>query len=524
MSDHASFTVQDHHLPGNGLRLRPLGIDTQQEFVVYMRRDCDVCRAEGFEALTRVEVSAGARRVIATLNVVDAGLLGHGEIGLSHSAWRALGAAEGDPCRVGHAPTLDSLSALRAKIYGHRLDETALNAIIGDVAAGRYSDTHIAAFLSACAGGRMDLDETVHLTRAMVDAGERIDWGRAIVADKHCVGGLPGNRTTPIVVAIVAAAGVTMPKTSSRAITSPAGTADVMETLTRVDLDVATMRRVVEREGGCLAWGGALTLSPADDVLIRVERPLDIDSDAQLAASVLSKKIAAGATHALIDIPVGPTAKVRSEHDAQLLQALMERVAAAHGLHLRVLRTRGSQPVGRGVGPALEAHDVLAVLRGAAQAPLDLRMRALVLAGELLEFCGHSRPGTGPSEAQRQLDSGAAWAKFQAICEAQGGLREPGVAALRQVVPAAHDGYVHGIDCRRLARVAKFAGAPSAPTAGLELHVGLGDRVQRGQPLFTLHTEAPGVLGYALRYLDSHPFVTLADQPTARPAAESPAA
>ncbi|MDP1692169.1 MAG: thymidine phosphorylase family protein [Burkholderiaceae bacterium] len=496
----------------SGLRLRPLGIDTQQEHVIYMRRDCHVCRAEGFEAQTRVEVGLRERCIVATLNVVDSDLLAPGEASLSIRAWRALGAATGDAITVAHAPTLDSLSAMRSKIYGHRLDAEALDAIVGDVAAGRYADMHIAAFLAACAGGRMDLQETIDLTRSMVNVGDRIDWGRSPIADKHCVGGLPGNRTTPIVVAIAAAAGLTCPKTSSRAITSPAGTADVMETLTRVDLDLAAMRRVVEREGGCLVWGGALTLSPADDVLIRVERPLDLDSDAQLVASVLSKKIAAGATHALIDIPVGPTAKVRTEEDAHRLQVLLELVAAAQGLQLRVVRTRGTQPVGRGVGPALEAHDVLAVLRGAATAPVDLRMRALALAGELLEFCGHSLPGTGESAAWRLLDSGAAWAKFQAICEAQGGLREPGIAPLREPVTAERSGHVSGIDNRRLSRAAKLAGAPGAPTAGLVLHVQLGDRVERGMPLFTLHAEAPGELAYARGYLNTHPAITLADE------------
>ena len=495
----------------NGLRLRVLGIDTQQEYVIYMRRDCHVCRAEGFQARTRVEVTLGGQCIIATLNVVDSELLQPGEVGLSTSAWQALGAAPGDAVAMAHAPALDSLSAMRSKIYGHRLDASALGAIVGDVAAGRYSDLHIAAFLSACAGGRMDLQETIDLTGAMVEVGDRIDWGNTPIADKHCVGGLPGNRTTPIVVAIVAAAGLTMPKTSSRAITSPAGTADVMETLTRVDLDLPAMRRVVEREGGCLVWGGALTLSPADDVLIRVERPLDLDSDAQLVASVLSKKIAAGATHALIDIPVGATAKVRSAEDAHRLQVLLEQVAAAHGLHLRVVRTNGAQPVGRGVGPALEAHDVLAVLRGAAAAPVDLRMRALALAGELLEFCGHSIPGTGKSEAWRLLDSGAAWAKFQAICDAQGGLRQPGVAKLQEPVVAWRTGHVSGIDSRQLARAAKLAGAPGAATAGLVLHVGLGDPVQLGMPLFTLHAEAPGELAYAKNYLSTHPVFTLAE-------------
>jgi thymidine phosphorylase len=496
----------------SSLRLRLLGIDTQQEHVIYMHRDCHVCRAEGFEAQTRLTVGLAARNIIATLNVVDTDLLAPDEASLSTRAWQALGATAGDSIAVTHAPTLDSLSAMRSKIYGHRLDGQALDAIVGDVAAGRYADMHIAAFLAACAGGRMDLQETIDLTRSNVNAGDRIDWGRSPIADKHCVGGLPGNRTTPIVVAIAAAAGLTMPKTSSHAITSPAGTADVMETMTRVDLDLAAMRRVVEREGGCVVWGGALTLSPADDILIRVERPLDLDSDAQLVASVLSKKIAAGATHALIDIPVGPTAKVRTEDDAQRLQALLEQVAAAHGLQLRVVRTRGAQPVGRGVGPALEAHDVLAVLRGAAAAPLDLRMRALGLAGELLEFCGHSIPGNGHSEAWRLLDSGAAWAKFRAICEAQGGLREPGVAPLREPVAAERTGYVSGIDSRRLSRVAKLAGAPAAPTAGLLLHVQLGDRVERGMPLFTLHAEAPGELAYARSYHDTHPAITLIDE------------
>lgn len=494
------------------LRLRVLGIDTLQEHVIYMHRDCHVCRAEGLKALTRVEVWLGERHILATLNVVDSGLLTVDEASLSVSAWRALGALPGDAVSVRHEPTLDSFGAMRAKIYGHRLDAPALDAIIHDIAAGHYSDLHIAAFLSACAGGRMDLQETIDLTRAMVNAGERIDWGRTPIADKHCVGGLPGNRTTPVVVAIVAAAGLTMPKTSSRAITSPAGTADVMETLTQVCLDVPAMRRVVEREGACLVWGGALTLSPADDLLIQVERPLDIDSDAQLVASVLSKKIAAGATHVLIDMPLGPSAKVRSEHDANRLQHLLEQVAAAQGLQLQVLRTPGNEPVGRGIGPALEAHDVVAVLRGSAGAPADLRQRALTLAGALLEFCGHWAPGSGEAAARHLLDSGAAWIKFQAICEAQGGQREPGIAPLRVPVPAAHSGRVRGIDNRLLARAAKLAGAPGAPAAGISLHVRLGDTVERGTPLFTLHAEAPGELAYAQQYLATHTVMTISGE------------
>jgi thymidine phosphorylase len=330
-------------------------------------------------------------------------------------------------------------------------------------------------------------------------------WAVSPVMDKHCVGGLPGNRTTLIVVPIVAACGVVMPKTSSRAITSPAGTADTMETLAPVDLDLAAIRRVVEKEGACIAWGSSARLSPADDVLIRVERPLDLDSEAQLVASVLSKKLAVGAERVLVDIPVGPSAKVRSRAAADSLALSLTSVGEALGLAVRVVQTDGRQPVGRGIGPALEAMDVLAVLERHADAPADLRERALMLAGAVLELAGRAPEGAGLAMAARTLDSGAALAKLDAIRAAQGGLRVPRLAAHRHPVLAPRGGRVGDIDNRRLARAAKLAGAPQDAAAGALVHVRLGDAVEAGQPLFTIHAETPGELDYALAYLSSQP-------------------
>jgi thymidine phosphorylase len=486
------------------LRVRRLGIDTYQEVVIYLRADCEICRSEGFETEARVEVRCGARVITATLNVVTTDLLASGEAGLSEAAWARLGAREGDEVELAHAVPLDSLGLVRAKVYGHRLDDAAMRLIMTDVVAGRYSDVQLASFITACAAARLSRDEMIALTRAMVDGGGRLQWKTRPVVDKHGIGGLPGNRTTLLIVPIVAAFGLTMPKTSSRAITSPAGTADTMETLAPVALGDDALRRVVEREGGCIAWGGALQLSPADDIIIRVERPLDLDAQGQLVASVLSKKAAAGSTHVLIDLPVGPAAKVRSAEAAELLGADLVEVGRAVGLEVRVILTDGLQPVGRGIGPALEARDVLAVLRGAPEAPADLRDRALLLAGHVLEFASSVVPGTGHALASAILGDGRAWRKFQAICEAQGGMREPPRAAHRQPVTAGQDGVVTAIDNRRLARVAKLAGAPRDAAAGLDLHVRVGTHVERGEPLFTLHAAAPGELAYALAYVRAH--------------------
>ena len=482
------------------LRLRRLGIDTYQEPVLYMHRDCPVCRSEGFEAQSRVELRLDGHTIVATLNVVSGDFLSPDEAGLSEAAWSLLGARPGAEVSLRHPAPLESLGHVRAKVYGKRLGQAAIDAVIEDVAAGRYSDLQLAAFVTACAGDHLDMDETIALTRAMVNVGERMHWGEGLVMDKHCVGGLPGNRTTMVIVPIVAACGLRMPKTSSRAITSPAGTADTMETLAPVDLDVAQIRRVVERTGGCIAWGGSVRLSPADDILIRVERPLDLDSQGQLVASILSKKASAGATHVLIDIPVGLTAKVRSAQAADQLSRKLEQVGHALGLHMRVVQTDGVAPVGRGIGPALEARDVLAVLRREGSAPSDLAQRSLQLAGHILEFGGAVPANGGFALATAVLEDGRAWKKFQEICEAQGGLRDPPVAPFRQPVPSPRTGTVIAIDNRRLARIAKLAGAPTSACAGIDMSVQLGTVVERGQPLFTLHAASPGELAYALEY------------------------
>jgi len=486
------------------LVLKNLGIETYKESIIYLRADSHMLLSEGFEAKTCVKVSLGKKSIIATINIITSNLLKVGEASLSQYAQELLHALEGEKIIVTHARPVESLSFVRSKIYGNELSSEEIEAIIFDIVSGYYSDIQISAFLTACVGKNLNLKEILNLTKAMIKNGERLSWDEKIIVDKHCIGGLPGNRTTPIIVSIVAAFGLIMPKTSSRAITSPAGTADSMEVLTNVEFNISQIKEIIAKENACIVWGGAVSLSPADDIIIRIERALDLDSEGQMVASILSKKIAAGSNHVIIEIPIGKTAKVRDDEMADILKNYLEKIGKNLGIKVKVLLTDGSQPVGRGIGPALEARDFIAVLKNAENAPQDLRNRALTLAGEVLEFSPKVKRGSGKIIATEILNSGKAWQKFQAICAAQGGMKEIAQAKYIHQCLALNDGVVLEIDNRRISMLAKLAGAPLDKTAGVDLFVKVRKEVKKDEPIFAIHTNSSETLEYALSYFQDN--------------------
>lgn len=486
------------------LKLKQVAIDTHLENVVYLNRDCLIYRIEGFQALSKIEVISDGHRITATLNVVDDPyIVGQDEIGLSEDAFRRFGVAAGAMACVRHAEKPASISALFRKINGERLDKDDYHAIVRDISGGHYSKIELTAFLIATSNGELDRDEIYYLTDAMVASGRRLQWHEQMVVDKHCIGGIPGNRTSMLVVPIVAAHGLLCPKTSSRAITSPSGTADTMEVLANVNLEQDAIATIVREQRACLAWGGTADLSPADDVMISVERPLSLDSTTQMIASILSKKVAAGSTHLLLDIPIGPSAKVKTVPDAQRLRKLFEYVASRMNLTLEVIITDGRQPIGNGIGPKLEARDVMRVLQNDTRAPEDLRHKSLHLAGRMIEFDPDVRGGDGYAIARDILESGRALAKMKAIIHAQGAKPfdpdhfMPG--KLSHEIVAERDGMIVAIDNLRIAQVARLAGAPKVANAGVDIHRKLGDLVKQGDALYTIYAEFPSDLLFAMQ-------------------------
>ncbi|MDT3687373.1 MAG: thymidine phosphorylase family protein [Pseudorhodoplanes sp.] len=470
------------------LKIRRINLDTGRENVAVISRRSKALRPEVFRGFSRVEVRRDSKVLLATLLITDDdALVGPDEIGLSDPAFRRFGCPAGGFASVTPSAPPASMDSVRAKIQGRTLTGGEIAGIVSDLTHYRYSDMEIAAFLFAFASFTTS-DELLALTQVMAKTGTELRWDTPIVVDKHCIGGIPGNRTSMVVVPIVAAHGLMIPKTSSRAITSPAGTADTMEVLARVDLGVDEMKEVVGACNGCLVWGGHVNLAPADDILISVERPLSLDTREQMVASIISKKLAAGSTHLLLDVPVGPTAKVANATEAMRLRKLFEFVGDRFGISIEVVTTDGRQPIGSGIGPVLEAQDVMAVLSNDPAAPPDLREKSLRLAAHLLEYDPKLRGGAGYTRARDLLASGAALKQMQKIIDAQGpSVCRTDLGTLTIDVPAPADGIVMSIDCLRLNRIARTAGAPIDKGAGIRIFKKIGDRVEQGEPLYRIH-------------------------------------
>jgi AMP phosphorylase len=371
------------------------------------------------------------------------------------------------------------------------------------------NDIELGAYVSAIYANDLSMSETRSLTEHMTAVGDTLRWNDGVVADKHSIGGVAGNRVTPVVVPLVAAAGAKIPKTSSRAITSPAGTADTLEVFCDVEFTKKRIKEIVEETNGCMVWGGSVNLSPVDDRIIRAENPLSIDPEGQVIASVLSKKKSAGSTHLVLDIPYGEGAKVQDLSDAREMARDFKRVSDHLGIQTECTITRGSSPVGRGIGPVLEARDVLGVLEG--EGPEDLRVKSLRLAEILLEICGVE------ASPERLLDSGSALEKFREIVEAQNG--DPDVTQ-EDLVPGKHSfdfeadrsGYVTHIDNELVSGVARRAGAPHDKDAGIYLKAEVGDDVSSGDVLFTVHADKREKLEEAREYSDTRHPVRVGDR------------
>jgi thymidine phosphorylase len=451
------------------------------------------------EAVTAALPTAGARRPDPVPPELGANELGANELGLPAGLMRRLNVSDGDVLHALPVGEATSRDAFIRKLRGGVLDAAGFEAVFQDAVDGRYTESELTAFLVATTRD-LGVAETLALARARTRLAKPIVWDEAMVVDKHSMGGVPGSRITLIVVPIVAAFGLAMPKASSRAITSAAGTADAMEVLANVTLDAEDVRRCVAQARACIAWNGRINHNVIDDVMNRITRPMGLDTAAWSVASILSKKVTSGVTHLMIDVPYGPHTKLADAAQAQALCDRFEQVGAGLGLYVHALATDGTRPIGRGIGPALEVRDVRQVLAGDLAAPQDLRAKALRFAARILAW--DMRVGSvdeGLRVAHELLDSGAAQAALERIVQAQGARAVP-VALANHVaeVCTPQGGTITGIDGWIIGGLARDAGAPGDPGAGIDLLCGVGQVVPPGAPLYRVHATSPEALARVL--------------------------
>ncbi len=458
--------------------------------------------AKKMDVFVEDRVSISKRKKVHAIVDIFSREVAPNEIGISYELGKLLQLKTGTKVDVSASGMSESSFLIKKKISGDHLSQKEFDLIIWDIVHDNLTESEIAFFTAAEKLNKMDFEEIVFLTNAMVKTGTKLKFKGRYVADKHCIGGIAGNRTTPIVVAICASIGITLPKTSSRAITSASGTADVIETISSVELSLGKITSVVNKNGACLAWGGSLGLAPSDDKIIQVERLLNLDIEPQLLASIMSKKIAAGANYLLIDIPYGKSAKVENIFRARSLGNKFYKMAKNFKIKMKVVYTDGSQPVGNGFGPVLEMQDVLSVFQN--KGPQDLRDKSLHLARELIELCGIK---DAKRKAENALSTGNAYRKFIEIINAQNGkkdfekrVKDLKLAKFKKIILSKKSGKITEISNKGINTLCRILGTPESISSGVYLHRHLS-KIKKGMPILTLYSESQTKIKDAIKFL-----------------------
>lgn len=462
----------------------------------------------GVRILDRILIKKDSKEIITIVDTIG-NLVKENEIAVSSEIKEILNLKSGNKVEISLAPPPKSMGSIKEKLMGKTLSKSQINEIIKDILNNSLSEPEIAMFISATYKNGMNIKETIYLIEAFLIKGHTLKFSDKFVADKHSIGGIPNNRTTPIVVSICAAAGLIFPKSSSRAITSAAGTADVIETLAKVDFSANEIKSIVKKTNACLVWGGAIGIVPADEKIIKIEKQLVIDSEPLLLASIMSKKLSVGSNYILIDIPYGENAKVNLTKALELKKKF-EKIGKYFKKNLKVVLTKGNEPIGNGIGPVLEMNDVLKILDPSQNGPRDLEKKSVFLAGKLLEMTKKAKKGAGIKKAEEILMTGKAYEKFKQIISAQGGkIKKLIPGKFKHDVLSNKNGKVLEINNKTINLLARIAGCPADKFSGIYLYVHKNDKVKKNEKILTIYSESDSRLNEAVRFYFKNKIITI---------------
>ncbi len=396
-----------------------------------------------------------------------------------------------------------AIDIIEKKRDGLELTAEEIDFFIQGYTRGDIPDYQAAAWLMAVYLRGMSERETCDLTLAMARSGEMLDLNDVapIVADKHSSGGI-GDKVTLVVAPIVAACGVPVGKMTGRGLGFTGGTVDKLESIPgfRTDLSPQEFKAQLARIG-IVITGQSENLAPADRKLYALRDVTGTVSSLPLiVSSIMSKKLAGGATVILLDVKVGSGAFMKTVDEATRLAEAMVRLGRELGRRVGALVSDMNQPLGWAVGNALEVREAIGVLHE--EGPTDLREHCLVVAAEMLALAGRVADSTeGVELAAQAIADGSAWRKFRALVAAQGGdvrfVDEPDRlprAPMVEPIPAPTDGYLQRVNAAQVGMAVvdlgggrEKKGDPIDHSVGVIVHYKVGDRVQKGTPLCTIH-------------------------------------
>jgi pyrimidine-nucleoside phosphorylase len=392
---------------------------------------------------------------------------------------------------------------IQKKRDGGALAAEEIEGLVAGFTRGEIPDYQVAAFLMAVYFQGLDTGETAALTQAMVRSGQTLDLGRLAgrAVDKHSSGGV-GDKTSLVLVPLAASAGVPVPKLSGRGLGHTGGTLDKLEAIPgfRTGLDQAEFVAQVERIG-CAIAGQSATFVPADAKLYALRDVTGtVESLPLIAASIMSKKLAAGAGAILLDVKCGRGAFMKTEDSARALARTMVEIGRTAGRRTAAVISGMESPLGRAVGNAVEVAEAIRTLHGSG--PADLEGLCLDLGGWMLVLGGLAvTPEEGRAHVARRLRAGDGASKLAEMIRAQGGddtvvtdlLRLPG-APVQVPVPAPATGFVAAIDATAIGVAVMRLGAGRVkkgdavdPAVGIVIERAVGEAVRVGEPLAVAH-------------------------------------
>jgi AMP phosphorylase len=486
------------------LKVKTFNIDSGKVICILNELDA---KELGVFAGDRVEIKnkQTGKNSVAIVDVTSS-MVPENSIGLFNETKDLLGVKSNQLVDVSATSMIKSVDYIKKKMRGEKLSKEELKEIVKDISENRLSDIEASAFMSAVYMKGFDLEETANMTKALIENGRRISFDVSPVVDKHSVGGVNG-RATMIIVPIVISEGLYMPKTSSRSITSAAGTADAMEVLAPVDISFEKIKKITKDVGGVISWGGSVDLAPADDKIVQIEHPLALDPEGQVIASVLAKKASVGSKFVVIDLPVGIEAKIQDRKTAMRMARKFVEIGKEVGMEVEAVITNGNEPNGLAFGSALEAKYALEVLEG--KRFDNLAKKSCELAGAIFELAGLSGNGKGYDKAVDILKSGRALQKMKGIIKAQGGKINSStkviLSPMNTVFKAEEDGVIQDLNVKGFTKIARLAGAPANKLAGVLLHKEEGDKIKKGEPVYTIFAEHKVKLASAVNYAKGTP-------------------